>query len=99
MKTAHRIGLIVLGVLLVLTSAGLVMTSNWGSRKVSLSKRESATEQSPVNLEQLQTAQALAPFAATSEEQGQARDAIRMADHEVDFAFAAALYQAASQTV
>jgi len=99
MKTAHRIGLIVLGVLLVLTSAGLVMTSNWGSRKVSLSKRESATEQSPVDLEQLQTAQALAPFAATSEEQEHARDAIRMADHEVDFAFAAALYQAASQTV
>src|SRR5260370_36363243 len=46
---------------------------------------------------QLQTAQSLAPFATGPEEQGLARDALRLADHEVELAFAAALYEAALQ--
>lgn len=41
-----------------------------------------------------QTAQALAPLAATAEETEFARDAERLADHEVDQAFASALRQA-----
>jgi len=40
-----------------------------------------------------QTAQALAPLAVTTEENGYAREAERLADHEVDQAFAAALRQ------
>ncbi|HLY41184.1 MAG TPA: mechanosensitive ion channel domain-containing protein [Terracidiphilus sp.] len=46
-----------------------------------------------VDLTPWQTAQALAPLAVTVEENEYARDAERLADHEVDQAFAAALRQ------
>jgi small-conductance mechanosensitive channel len=44
-----------------------------------------------------QTAQALAPLAMTAEETEHARDAERLADHEVDQAFASALRQATQE--
>ncbi len=47
-----------------------------------------------VDIRPWQTAQALAPLAVTAEETEYARDAERLADHEVDQAFAAALRQA-----
>jgi small-conductance mechanosensitive channel len=50
--------------------------------------------QSLVNLQPWQTAQALAALAVTAEENEYAHDAERLADHEVDQAFAAALRQA-----
>jgi len=52
------------------------------------------TSQSLVDLQPWQTAQALAPLAVSSEEDEYAREAERLADHEVDQAFAAALRQA-----
>jgi len=55
---------------------------------------DSGAPRSLVNLQPWQTAQALAPLAVTSEENEYARDAERLADHEVDQAFAAALRQA-----
>lgn len=51
-----------------------------------------------VDLRPWQTIQALAPLAKTAEETEYARDAERLADHEVDQAFAAALRQANLQT-
>jgi small-conductance mechanosensitive channel len=99
MKPYQRIFLIVFGGLIALTGAGLVVTSDWGSRRVPLSKTQPNQTQSPVDLQQLQTAQTLAPLAATSEEQDSARNTLRLADHEVDFEFAAALDRAASQPV
>jgi small-conductance mechanosensitive channel len=50
-----------------------------------------------VDLSPWQTAQALAALAVTAEENQYARDAERLADHEVDQAFAAALRQATIQ--
>src|SRR6266568_2475112 len=50
-----------------------------------------------VDLRPWQTAQALAPLAVTAEEKEFARDAERLADHEVDQAFASALRQATLQ--
>jgi small-conductance mechanosensitive channel len=50
-----------------------------------------------VDLSPWQTAQALAALAVTAEENEYARDAERLADHEVDQAFAAALRQATIQ--
>lgn len=47
-----------------------------------------------VDIRPWQTAQALAPLAVTAEEAELARDAERLADHEVDQAFASALRQA-----
>src|ERR1700722_13366552 len=45
-----------------------------------------------------QTVAALAPLAVSAEERGFAREAERLADHEVDQAFAMALRQATLQT-
>src|ERR1039457_6820584 len=99
MKPYQRVLLIVFGGLFALTGAGLVVTSDWGSHTVSLAKHEASQAQPPVDMHQMQTAMALAPLAASPEEQDRARDSLRMADHEVDFEFAAALNQAASQPV
>lgn len=50
-----------------------------------------------VDLRPWQTAQALAPLAVTAEETEYARDAVRLADHEVDQAFDSALRLASAQ--
>jgi small-conductance mechanosensitive channel len=50
-----------------------------------------------VDLRPWQTAEALAPLAVTAEETEYAHEAERLADHEVDQAFAAALRQATAQ--
>jgi len=99
MKSYHRIFLAVLGVLIALTCAGIFMTSDWGDRAISPQKSQANVAQSPVDMQQFQAAQTLVSLAATPEEQTLAHDALRMADHEVDFEFTAALYGAASQPV
>jgi len=99
MQRNQRTILIILIALLVLTAAGLVVTTEWGARTVSQVSSPSNVSQSPVDLGQFHNAQALSQLAATPEEQDLARDALRKADHEVDFAFAAALYTAASQHI
>ena len=50
---------------------------------------------SPVNSDLLRTATRLTALAETTEEQDDAREALRLADHELDQAFASALRQAA----
>jgi len=99
MQSKQRTTLIVLIALLVLTGAGLFVTTEWGARTVSPAGSASKLSQSPVDLTQFRTAQSLAQLAATPEEQDLARDALRRADHEVDFEFASALYAAAAQSV
>jgi small-conductance mechanosensitive channel len=99
MQPKQRAVLIVSIALLVLTGAGLVVTTEWGARAVAPALSPAIAEQSPVDLGQFRRAQALAQLAATPEEQDLARDALRKADHEVDFAFAEALYQASSQKI
>jgi small-conductance mechanosensitive channel len=91
MQPHQRPILFVLIALLVLAGAGLALTSDWGARVTPV------VAASPVDMSPLQTARALAPLAATPEEQALAQDAVRLADHEIDLAFTAALYQAASQ--
>jgi small-conductance mechanosensitive channel len=101
MQRSQRTLLIVLIALLVLTAAGLALTTEWGSRTVAKpgSASSSKLTQSPVDLSQFRNTQSLAELAATPQEQDLARDALRKADHEVDFAFAAALYRASAQKV
>lgn len=99
MKPLHRTLLIALALMALATIAGLVITSDWGSRRVPLGNHRQQQAQSPVDTHQMQTALALAPLAASAEEQDLARSALRAADHEVDFAFASALYQAEFQQV
>lgn len=99
MRSNQRPILIVLIVLLVLTGAGLFVTTEWGARTVLPTSSLSNSAQPPVDLQPFRTAQSLAQLAATPEEQDLARDVLRKADHEVDFAFAAALDNAASQPI
>jgi small-conductance mechanosensitive channel len=99
MQSSQRVFLIVLIALLVLTGAGLFVTTEWGARKVAAPSAPPKVAQSPVDLRQFRTAQSLAQLAGTPEEQDLARDVLRKADHEVDFAFASALYAASSQPI
>jgi len=99
MKPYQKILLLVLGLLLAATAAGLFLTADFGHRTVPRGGSQPSPAESPVDMQQMQTAMALAPLAATPEEQDRARDALRMADHDVDFEFAAALYQATSAKV
>ena len=55
------------------------------------------SQNAPVDVRPWQTAQALAASAVTAEETEYARDAERLADHEVDQAFASALREATAQ--
>jgi small-conductance mechanosensitive channel len=57
----------------------------------------SASKKTIVDLSPWQTAEALAPLAVTAEEKEFAHDAQRLADHDVDRAFASALRQAMLQ--
>jgi small-conductance mechanosensitive channel len=69
----------------------LPSTNNQGATG-SANPRNTLVDQSP-----WQTAQALAPLAVTAEENQFAREAERLADHEVDQAFAAALREATAR--
>src|SRR5260370_31949844 len=98
MQPHQRTFVIVLVAFLVLACAGLLITSELGNRAIHGPDRQ-AGPQSDVDLHPIQTAQALAPLAAGPDEQGLARDALRLADHEIDIAFTSALEQAAAQPI
>lgn len=90
--------LITLGLLLLigLAVAGLVFTR---ASQVAVAPRGKSSVQTPqpmVDQSALQTARRIAPLASTPEERQLAQDALRLADHEVDLAFANALREAAA---
>jgi small-conductance mechanosensitive channel len=99
MPSNRRAVLIGFIVILVLTGTGIVLTTEWGARTVSSTRASQKVAQSPVDLSQFHNTQSLAQMAATPQEQDLARDALRKADHEVDFEFTSALYRASSQNV
>lgn len=98
-RVLGRTRLLLLLVLVVLL--GLCLAFSWTTRDAManlpfLSGKNAARShigvpKTLVDLSPWQTAQALAPLAVTAEETGFARDAERLADHEVDQAFASAL--------
>ena len=67
------------------------------NKKIGSSAPKDGIKKTVVDLGPWRTAQALAPLAVTAEETEFARNAQRLADHEVDQAFAAALRQATLQ--
>jgi small-conductance mechanosensitive channel len=99
MSSNRRAILIILLAILVLTGAGIALTTEWGARTVSSPRAAQRASQSPVDLSQFRNTQTLAQTAATPQEQDLARDALRKADHEVDFEFTSALYRASNQNV
>jgi small-conductance mechanosensitive channel len=96
MQPHQRTFVIGLIALLVLACAGLLITSESGNRAIRGPDRQTSP-QAEVDLGPIQTAQALAPLASGPDEQGLARDALRLADHEIDIAFTSALEEAAAK--
>ena len=84
---------IVLGLSLVIALAAIFSTRFWvqAPRGQSSAKASPAGQSILVDEQPMVTAQALAPLAVTREEQDFAQEVLRVADHELDLAFASAL--------
>src|SRR5215470_9521267 len=97
MRNTQRIGTLALLALIGATIAGVLQTRQ--PAKVSPEHGQSAqiatSGAALVDQSSLKTAQQLASLAATPDERRLAQEALRVADHEVDLAFAEALRQAA----
>jgi small-conductance mechanosensitive channel len=85
--------------LLGLAVAGLELTRTPGNSAFARAGRakQSGESGNPVNQTLLLQARSLAALASTPEEQSVSNQAVQLADHEVDLAFAAALRDAAAQ--
>jgi small-conductance mechanosensitive channel len=95
---ARSMLLLALLALLVLCGVFSWITQGAMANLAFLRSHNGAADQSLVDLRPWQTAQTLASLAVTAEESEYAREAERLADHEVDQAFAAALRAAELQT-
>ena len=86
----------VLGVLLAAALAGATWLQFWGNvaPQVAVPSSAQTGASQPVDTRPLDTAQKLSALAVTAEEQELAQNCERLADHEVDLAFASALRDA-----
>lgn len=94
MKTTQKIAAIVLVILLGATAYGLFRTGEAPKLSSSPGKGQRAADAPLVDQTPLKSAQLLAPFATTEEELALAKEALRLADYEVDLAYDAALHEA-----
>ena len=92
MKFREWMVLAVLLLLVILAGAAFIVTGNTESAR---KRADSAGGVALVDVSPLHTARGLASLATTAEERRLAQDAVRIADHEVDLAFADALREAA----
>jgi small-conductance mechanosensitive channel len=97
MKDFRRLVILVSAAVLVASLVGIFLTQGSMARLPFLRGR-GRTPQGIVDQRPWQTAQAAAALAVSSEEKQYARQALRLADHEVDQAFAQALRQATLET-
>ena len=83
-------------VLLALALVAVIFTRDWANDRERLRAARSASRHTanPVDMRPLDTAQQLAQLAVTHAEQDYAQQALRLADHSVDLAFAAAIQDA-----
>src|ERR1035438_9841270 len=96
MKSSKNLPAVVLAILL----AACVFTyysSRESARPVAPQTNSAGAGQPLVDTSLLETELNLAPLAATRDEQGQAHEAWRLADHELDLTFAAALREAKAE--
>ena len=97
MSDARKLG-ITIAVLVLVLCAGVSVATRDAMRNLSfLSHPSGSTAGDLADQRPWQTAQALAPLAVSSEELTLAHEAQRLADHEVDQAFAMALRQASTE--
>jgi small-conductance mechanosensitive channel len=97
MKTHHRALLVLSLALLVLALVGAIFGRIWlNPPAAEPAKAVQNQADTLVDEQPLTTAQQLAALVVTQEEQGYGQNALRVADHEVDLAFASALRDASS---
>jgi hypothetical protein len=89
MAFSKKLPAVVLAILLL--ACLLMYYSTRDSARPDAPRNKSAAAEQLVDTSVLQTELKLAPLAATPDEQGQAHEAWRLADHELDLTFAAAL--------
>jgi small-conductance mechanosensitive channel len=96
MNRSEKAILAVLCALLAIALGAVWYTRSWSSYREELGRLEQkgATAQQLVDTRPLETAQSLAPLAVTPEEKAFAQEALRLGDHSVDLAFAAAMRDA-----
>jgi small-conductance mechanosensitive channel len=98
MKELRRLAIALPAALLILCLAAAWWTRGAMAHMPFLKSNGPAGTHSLVDQKPWQTIESLAPLAVSAEEQSLAHEAARLADHEVDQAFALALRQAAFQT-
>src|ERR1700687_6193409 len=94
MKVFQRLAITIPAALLILCLAATWWTRGSMSHMPFLGGRGALAPNALVDQRPWQTIESIAPLAVTAEEQSLAREAERLADHEVDQAFALALRQA-----
>ena len=97
MKRFERAILAVLAALALVALAAVLLTHSWADYRGRLRALRQAEKipSNPVDMRPLETAQQAAALAVTHTEQDYAQQALRLADHSVDLAFAAAIHDAA----
>ena len=93
LKTVRRTMLATVTIIAAVALVGIVVLRYWISAQPP-QETQKAAPMGLVDSQPLLTAQHLAAMATTPKEQEFAKDALRISDHEVDMAFAAALHQA-----
>src|SRR3981189_2414068 len=91
MKRLNTAPAAILAVLLVVSLIAWYITRDSGSRLAERSKATASDQTAPVDTRLLDSANKMAALAETSDEQNQAREALHLADHELDQSFATAL--------
>jgi len=97
MKRVEKIILWGLAALVAVALGAVLFTSSWANYRERLRKLRLASKRPAelVDTRALETAQQLAQLAVTHTEQDYAQQALRLADHSVDLAFASAMREAA----
>jgi small-conductance mechanosensitive channel len=91
MKRLNTVPAAILAVLLVGCLIAWYVTRDSGNRMAERDKATASEQMAPVDTRMLDTANRMAALAETGDEQNQAREALHLADHELDQAFATAL--------
>jgi len=91
MKRLNTVPAAILAVLLVGCLIAWYVTRDSGNRLPERNKRTAINQTAPVDMRMLETANKMAALAETGDEQDQAREALHLADHELDQAFATGL--------
>jgi hypothetical protein len=96
MKRLYTVPAAILAALLLACLVAIYATRNSATRSPAPPAIAPDNQITSIDTQLLETANRMAALAETADEQNNAREALRLADHELDQAFATALRQAAA---